>query len=46
MIDMYTTNEYFIPRFCWNILLNEKQRLKVDYMIDEHSVNESFLARF
>jgi hypothetical protein len=39
MIDMCTTNEYFIPTFYWNIFLNEKQRLEVDYMIDERAVN-------
>jgi hypothetical protein len=37
---MYTTDEYFIPRFYWNTFLNKKQRLEVDYMIDKYMAIE------
>jgi hypothetical protein len=34
VIEKHTTNEEFIVRFYSNVLLNWKQRLMVDFIID------------
>ncbi len=42
MFDEHRTNEYFILRFGWNILLNLKLKLELDCVVEEDRTNEWF----
>ena len=46
MIDKHTKNEQFVVRFCLDIVLNVKQRFRVDYIIENRTPDKWFIVRF